>query len=261
MDQSAGLWVRRFAGEPPPLVALHGFTQTGAMFAELAELLSREILAPDLPGHGRSAGYPVTFASAVAGVVEVLASVGSPVPLLGYSQGGRVALAVALERPELVSHLVLVSTSLGIEDKGERGERLHADEVLAAELEREGLAAFVDRWLSHPMFAGLSRRGAAWQDADAARRLENTPGGLAAALVGMGQGAQPYLGGRLRELGMPVMMVVGGQDEKYLPIADAMIRSLEHGTLRIVRDAGHAVIGEQPRVTAELTTEFFTGPI
>jgi 2-succinyl-6-hydroxy-2,4-cyclohexadiene-1-carboxylate synthase len=171
-----------------------------------------------------------------------------------------VALAVALERPELVSHLVLVSTALGIEDEVERGERLRADEVLAAELEREGLAAFVDRWLNRPMFAGLSRRGAAWQAADAARRLENTPGGLAAALVGMGQGAQPYLGGRLRELGMPVLIVVGEQDEKYLPITDAMIRSLEHGGLRIVRDAGHAVIGEQPQEVAELTTRFLTRP-
>lgn len=260
MDESAGLWVRRFAGEPPPLVTLHGFTQTGAMFAELAELLDREILAPDLPGHGRSAGYPATFASAVAGVAEVLASVGSPVPLSGYSQGGRVALAVALDRPELVSHLVLVSTSPGIEDEGERGERLYADKVVAAELEREGLAAFVERWLSHPMFAGLSRRGAAWQAAEAARRLENTPGGLAAALVGMGQGAQPYLGGRLRELGMPVLIIVGEQDEKYLPIADAMIRSLEHGELDMIADAGHAVIGEQPRVTAELITRFLTRP-
>lgn len=243
------------------MVALHGFTQTGAMFAELAELLEKEVLAPDLPGHGRSGGYPATFASVVAGLAEVLASVGSPVPLLGYSQGGRVALAVAIERPELVSHLVLVSTSVGIEDETERGERLHVDQAQAAELEREDLAAFVDRWLSDPMFAGLKRRGPAWQEADVARRLENTPGGLAAALAGMGQGAQPYLGGRLGELGMPVLLIAGERDEKYASIANAMMRSLPGATLRIVRDAGHAVIGEQPQVVAKLIGRFLAEPI
>ena len=243
------------------MVALHGFTQTGAMFAELAELLGKAVLAPDLPGHGRSAGYPATFASAIAGVAEVLAQVGSPVPLIGYSQGGRLALAVALERPGLVSHLVLVSTSPGIEDEVEREERLRADEVLAAELERGDLASFVDRWLNGPMFAGLDRRGPAWREADVARRLENTPGGLAAALVGMGQGAQPYLGGRLGELSMPVLVLAGDGDEKYASLANAMMRSLPGATLHIVRDAGHAVIGEQPRVVAKLIGRFLTAPI
>ena len=261
MDETARLWVRRYPGAMPPLVALHGFTQTGAMFAELAELLGKEVLAPDLPGHGRSAAYPATFASAATGVADVLAEVGSPVPLIGYSQGGRVALAVALERPELVSHLVLVSTSLGIQDEAERGERRRADEVLAAELARGDLASFVGRWLRSPMFAGLERRGPAWREADAARRLENTPKGLAAALVGLGQGAQPYLGGRLGELGMPVLVVAGERDEKYVSIANAMMRSLPEATLRILRDAGHAAIGEQPQVVANLIGWFLTEPI
>lgn len=260
MDETARLWVRRYPGDLPPLVALHGFTQTGAMFAELAELLGNEVLAPDLPGHGRSAGYPATFASAIAGVAEVLARVGCPVPLMGYSQGGRVALAVALERPELVSHLVLVSTSPGIEDEVERGERRRADEARAAELEGGDLASFVDRWLSSPLFAGLEGRGPAWRESDVARRLENTPGALAAALVGMGQGAQPYLGGRVGELGMPVLVLAGERDEKYASIANAMIRSLPGAILRIIGEAGHPVIGEQPQVVAKLTGRFLTEP-
>jgi len=238
------------------MVALHGFTQTGAMFAELAELLGKEVLAPDLPGHGRSAGYPATFASAITGVAEVLAQVGSPVPLIGYSQGGRVALAVALERPELVSHLVLVSTSLGIEDEVERGERLRADEVLAAELERGDLASFVDRWLNSPMFAGLERRGTAWREADVARRLENTPGALAGALVGMGQGGQPYLGGRLGELGMPVLVIAGELDEKYSGLVTGLRHLLPHAVLEILPGVGHAVIGEDPLRVVGVVSDF-----
>jgi len=258
MHESAGLWVRRFPGQPPPLVALHGFTQTGDMYAELAGLLGREIIAPDLPGHGRSAGVPTTFPSAVSGVADVLAPDGRPVPLMGYSQGGRVALAVAVERPELVSHLVLVSTHPGIEDDIERAARRRADEMLAAELRDGEIALFVDQWLARPMFEGLDRRGDTWRYDDRAARLENTAEGLADALVGMGQGAQPYFGLRLSELRMPVLLIAGGQDQNYAALAHFVSRSLARGRLSVIPDAGHAVIGEQPRVVADLIDTFLT---
>ncbi|MDH3261267.1 MAG: alpha/beta fold hydrolase [Acidimicrobiia bacterium] len=259
MKESAGLWVRRFAGEPPPLVVLHGFTQTGEMYRELADLLGREVLGPDLPGHGRSVGVPASFASAVKGVAEVLAAAGGPVPLVGYSQGGRVALAVALERPELLSHLVLVSASAGIEDESVRAERRRSDLALVDELKARGLGVFLDRWLARPMFEGLERRGATWRATDRAARLENTAEGLAAALVGMGQGTQPFFGDRLGDLLMPVLVIAGSLDKKYASIATAMSRSLPHGTLRMIPDAGHAVVGEQPRGVADLVAGFLTG--
>lgn len=248
--------MRRFAGESPPLVALHGFTQTGAMFAELAGLLGREVLAPDLPGHGRSAGVQVSFASAVSRVGDVLAGLDGPVPLVGYSQGGRVALSVALERPELVSHLVLVSASSGIEDEVERTERVRSDQALAADLHDGPLSSFLDRWLAQPMFEGLHRRNAAWRAADLAARLENTTDGLAAALVGMGQGVQPYFGGRLGEVTMPVLLLVGMLDEKYVSIATAMSPDMPLATLHIIADAGHSLIAEQPNVVAGLVGRF-----
>jgi 2-succinyl-6-hydroxy-2,4-cyclohexadiene-1-carboxylate synthase len=245
MHESGGLWVRRFAGRPPPLVALHGFSQTGAMFGEVAGLLGREVLAPDLPGHGRSAGIPVSFASAASGVVEVLASVGGPVPLAGYSQGGRVALAVALERPDLVSHLVLVSASAGIENEVERRERYRSDETLASELRKEGIPSFLDRWLDQAIFERLERRGTVWTAADRAVRLENSVEGLAAALVG-----------KLEALQMPVLVIAGGLDHKYVSIAHAMSRALRFGTLYIIPEVGHSVIGEQPSVVADLVSAF-----
>jgi 2-succinyl-6-hydroxy-2,4-cyclohexadiene-1-carboxylate synthase len=259
MMESEGLWVRRFAGESPPLVALHGFTQTGAVYAELAGLLGKEVLAPDLPGHGRSSEVPVSFASAVNGVAEVLASLAGPLPLVGYSQGGRMALGVALERPELVSNLVLVSASAGIEDEVEREERNRADATLAEELREGGLSSFLDRWLGQTMFERLQRRDADWRAADLKARFENTADGLAAALVGMGQGSQPYFGRRLGELAMPVLLLAGRLDEKYVSIATAMSLALPYGTLHIIPDAGHPLIAEKPRVVANLMRGFLTG--
>jgi len=94
---------------------------------------------------------------------------------------------------------------------------------------------------------------------DRATRLENTADGLADALVGMGQGAQPYYGDRLGDLQIPVLVIAGGRDGKYASIATAMTRSLPRGELRIIAEAGHAVIGEQPRVVADLVAGFLTG--
>jgi 2-succinyl-6-hydroxy-2,4-cyclohexadiene-1-carboxylate synthase len=256
MDESEGLWVRRYPGEPPPLVALHGFTQTGAMYAELAEMLGRETLAPDLPGHGHSSDRPASFGAAVAGVADVLAARGEPAPLIGYSQGGRVALAVALGRPELLSHLVLVSTTTGVGDEAERAERRRGDEALVEELTTLGLVSFLDRWLARPMFEGRERRDPTWRAADRAARFENTAAGLAAALLGMGQGAQPYLGDRLGELRIPVLVVAGEFDPKYVTLAMGMCRSLPNAVLSIVPATGHAVIGEQPKAVAGLIEGF-----
>jgi len=261
MDGSEGLGVRSYPGRPPPLVALHGFTQTGAMFGELAELLGSEVLAPDLPGHGRSSGIAGSFANAVIGVGKILAAFDEPMPLLGYSQGGRVALAVALERPELVSHLVVLSTTPGVEDGPERAERRRVDETWAADLKADGLEAFLERWLSNPMFKGLERRGEAWRAADRAARLENTAEGLAGALVGMGQGTQPYFGGRLQELRVPVLVIAGQLDQKSISLATSMHHSLLRGSFRVVPDAGHAVIGEQPRAVADLVADFLAGSV
>ncbi|HZJ47932.1 MAG TPA: alpha/beta fold hydrolase, partial [Acidimicrobiia bacterium] len=129
--------VRRHPGATPAIVALHGFTQHGGMFTELATELGREILAPDLPGHGDAAAVHATF----SGAVEAVAAMVDGRPLLGYSQGGRIALGVALEHPGAVSRLVLISAGIGIPDKQRRSARQASDEVLARNLEREGLDA------------------------------------------------------------------------------------------------------------------------
>lgn len=258
MNETAGLGVRRYPGRRPPLVSLHGFTQTGAMYAELADLLDREVLAPDLPGHGRSSECPASFDTAIAAVIEVLAGMGDAVPLVGYSQGGRVALAVALARPELVSNLVLMSATPGIEDEVKRIERRRADEAMAAEILQIGVPAFIPRWLERGMFDGLRKRDAEWQASDNAARRENTAVGLAAALVGMGQGAQPYLGDRLGDLPMPVLVVAGELDQKYASRARAMCGELRAGSLEIVPGAGHAVLGENPQAVAELVSWFLS---
>ena len=190
-------------------LALHGFTQRGSMWDEVAALAGGEWSTPDLPGHG---GRPAcSWEEAVALVGGLLEGVAPPRCLVGYSMGGRLALAVALDHPSLVDRLVVVSAAAGIEEGADRQRRRAEDLALADRLEAMGVGAFVDEWLSRPLFAGLAARPPEWRAADREARAGNDAAGLAAALRLLGQGAQPYLGDRLGELRMPVLLVAGGR--------------------------------------------------
>lgn len=236
----------------PRLTLLHGFTQTGRCFEPLLPELSRhfDVLAPDLPGHGRRSSLPATTGEAVR-LVAGEAGRGS---YLGYSMGARVALQLALDRPDLVERLVLVSATAGIEDASDREARRAADEALAVSLEAEGLDAFLRRWLAQPLFAGLPAE-AAGLDA----RRENTAEGLAASLRLMGQGAFDPVWTRLLDLRMPVLVVAGERDQTYCELALRLGGWIgQAASLAMVPDAGHACHLERPEAFLDLAVRFLT---
>jgi pimeloyl-ACP methyl ester carboxylesterase len=88
-------------------------------------------------------------------------------------------------------------------------------------------------------------RGAAHAD-----RLRNSPGGLAAALRGLGTGALPSLWDRLGELPMPVTLVAGERDAKFRAIAERMRSRLPRASVTVVPGAGHAAHLEVPEAVA-----------
>ena len=232
------------------VVLVHGFTQTLGAWGPVGERLARrwEVVRVDLPGHGRSGGVRVGFEEA-AGLVGAAGGVGAYV---GYSLGGRVCLRLALDRPDLVRALVLVGASPGIGDAGERGARRAADERLAAEVERDGVAAFLDRWLAGPLFASLPAEAAGRGD-----RLANTAEGLAYALRRLGTGAQRPLWDRLAGLRPPVLLVAGELDRKFAGLARRMAAAIgPTARVALVAGAGHAVHLERPAATATLIEEF-----
>jgi 2-succinyl-6-hydroxy-2,4-cyclohexadiene-1-carboxylate synthase len=230
------------------LVALHGFAGTGggwdAVAAELGTAWS--VWAPDLPGHGAASGRrPVTLA---ASVDDVLAGAPERFVLAGYSQGGRIALRVALAAPARVEGLVLVSTTAGIEDPAERAARRAADEELAAVVEQGTIDDFVTRWTAEPLLADTTPAARAAWEADIRR---NEPGGLAAALRGIGTGSTAPLWDRLGELDMPAVVVVGERDDRYRALGARLAAALPGaGPPVVVPAAGHAVVREAPGAVA-----------
>lgn len=105
------------AGAGPALVLLHGFTvgssllTYGPVFAPLSEHF--DVIIPDLPGYGSSASPKVPFATSDYAhfVVAFLDALGlAQVNLAGFSKGGAIALTVALQQPEKLHKLMLISS-------------------------------------------------------------------------------------------------------------------------------------------------------
>jgi 2-succinyl-6-hydroxy-2,4-cyclohexadiene-1-carboxylate synthase len=172
--------------------------------------------------------------------------------VVGYSLGGRVALQLALTHPDRVDRLVLVSASPGIAHPAERAARVASDAALAQLLEREGIDAFVERWERLPLWASQSPELRARLRAE---RLRRNSVGLANSLRGAGQGTAPPVLDRLAELAMPVTIVVGALDEKYVSLGRRMADTIPRARLVVVPNAGHAVHLEQPDIFASAVEE------
>jgi len=236
---------------PDRLILVHGFTQTGHSWAPIIERLGAgvETVAVDAPGHGdadRARGDLWTAAHEVA-------NAGGIGTYVGYSMGARIALHGALADPSSVDRLVLISATAGIDDADERRERRHADEALADSIERDGVADFLDRWLALPLFAGLSPDAAGRRD-----RLRNTPDGLASSLRHHGTGGQEPLWDRLGALTMPVLVVAGANDPKFVALARRLHERLANSELAVVTGAGHTVHLERPGPFVALLAKFWS---
>ena len=107
----------RIAGSGPPLLLLHGYPQTGAMWAGLAPALSErfQVVVPDLRGYGQSSspestgGENYTKRAMAADMVAVMRELGHErFRLAGHDRGARVGYRLALGHPQTVERLALL---------------------------------------------------------------------------------------------------------------------------------------------------------
>jgi 2-succinyl-6-hydroxy-2,4-cyclohexadiene-1-carboxylate synthase len=233
---------------PETLVLLHGFGGTHRAWDPVLPELDHERyspIVPDLRGHGTKSGVrPLSFEGCAG---DVLAAAPDRFVLCGYSFGGRVAQHVALAMPDRVSRLILVSTSAGIADPAARARRIEEDERFAGDLERMTIEQYADYWMAQPLFAGTPPEAARWWREDL---LRNDPLALAATLRTMGGGQMEPFWDRVGDLAMPVTIVVGERDEKFVAFAEEYRRRLPHAELHVVPGAGHGLPREAPRELA-----------
>lgn len=231
------------------LVFLHGFTQTHHHWHECSHLIASRLSTEpalafvDLPGHGLSGDDHRT----IEAVADELPRLGGAGTYLGYSMGGRHLLAAAVRRPPEIERVVVIGANAGLTDPAERAARVSEDERRAERVERIGVEAFVDEWLAMPMFAGVPP-----SDSDRRHRYRNTAAGLAASLRLAGTGAQEPVWDSLPRISVPVLVIAGERDAKFVDIGRRIADTIAGATFEVIHGAGHATFGERPEATADL---------
>ncbi len=257
----SALWESATRGRGAPLLLLHGFGWTRRSFDDLLADLEpgHQLILADLPGHGASVAPTEGFEACLAALVhELRARDLGAVSVLGYSMGARLALGLAIGWPALVSRLVLISGSPGLETEAERAERRRADEDLARNLEHLGVERFLTEWEAAPLFAGLRALPAARQAVLRARRTRDADR-MAAALRRLGLGAQPSYWERLAELPMPTLLLTGAQDAKFTALARAMALRIPGAETVALAGCAHAPHLEAPERAAGPLRSFLSG--
>ncbi len=140
-------------GEGPAVILLHGLTATRryvVMGSRGLERSGHRVIAYDARGHGQSSPAPdhagYTYADLVGDLEAVLDSAGVPAAVLaGASMGAHTILRLALERPERVRALVVITPGHDPDDV-EDPARLARWDALADGLERGGVEGFVEAY-------------------------------------------------------------------------------------------------------------------
>lgn len=169
LGRIAGL---RSGGHGPRVLALHGWLDNAASFVPLAaHLPDVQLVAPDLPGHGRSAhlaaGAEYTSGVAVNAVLDIADALGwETFALLGHSMGAGIASLVAASVPGRVQRLVAIEALGGLAETVERTADRWREAIAAARaLPGKQLRVFAD--LAAPVRARMQAN----QLSEAAARL------------------------------------------------------------------------------------------
>lgn len=241
----------------PPIVLLHGFDASWHWWVPTSRLLARDhrVISVDLLGHGGSSkprkGYSMeNQARLVAEVMRQLHVSGAIVA--GHSMGGGVAVALATANPALVKGLVIVDQPARSDD-GKLGltARLGFLPVVGPLLFRTAPSFLVKDGFKVAFAKGFKVPGFVVQDY---RRMTFSSYDSAA------KGDDDYLkekalDKRVAALHKPVM-VIFGRDEQ-LAKKNAYARYVGSGAqVRLVANAGHSPMYEQPRRTADLILAF-----
>jgi pimeloyl-ACP methyl ester carboxylesterase len=255
LRQISGL---RWGELAPELVLVHGGAQNAHTFDTVALALERPLVALDLPGHGHSDPSPygnsavASHARDVARAMEQLSN--HALPLVGMSLGGLTSLLVTSERPDLVSQLVLIDITPGVNADKAR----HITNFVNGPATFDNFDDLLARTIEHNPTRSVSslRRGIlhnAIQQPDGTwvwRHQQHGPASLEAPPVS-------DLWERVGSLRVPVALVRGMAPGSVVDDEDeAELRRLQpEATVVHIEGAGHSIQGDQPLLLAQVIEE------
>ena len=258
------------------VLALHGWLDNAASFVPLAPCLQDiDLVAPDLPGHGRSDHLPqgadYSFAGAVNSVLDIADALGwERFALLGHSMGAGIGSLLAAACPQRVERFVAIEALGALAEAPERTVTRLRDAISAMRnVARKPLRLFpdIDTAIRARMQAGTPP-GSALDESTARLLVER---GLAAIDGGHAWSSDPRLTlpTTIRMTEPQVLALIGGIEcptlvihadpaQPYLPDAlrRARVAALPHGKLLVI-PGGHHLHMQQPQVVAAAIGDFF----
>lgn len=225
------------AGEP--FVYLHGGLGDARELDRSLDAYTAHfrVFTPERRGHGRTPDIddPYSFPGFAADTVAFLEGVvGGAADLVGYSDGATTALHVALERPDLVRRLVMISG------------QFHVDGLQAGLLDGPNMVAELAASPLAAAYGELSPDGADHFPVVAGKVVE-------LARTGPTLAAEQLAGVSARTL-----VVSGDDDIVHLEHTVALYRGIPESELAVVPGTSHLLVQEKPELVTRLVLDFLT---
>lgn len=245
------------SGTGMPVVMLHGFPLSSAIWASQQLNLSKKyfVITPDLRGHGLSPATEGIYdmdllARDVLALLDHLHL--TQVVIIGHSMGGYVALAAWHRSPERFLGLGLVGSQASADtEEGKKNRQKTAAKVAG------GGGQVVANAMLPKLFASKHAANLPLIEGIEKIMVDTPTNGIIGSLNGMA--SRSDFDEELAEIDIPVL-ILSGEKDQIIPItkALAMAATIPEAILKIVPDAGHLPMIENPEATTKALDEFLS---
>lgn len=249
---------KNFDATKPTVVFIHGVLNDHSVWILQTRYFAHHgwnVLAPDLPGHCKSAGAPpASVEDAAQFIVALLDAAGvAKAALVGHSFGSLIALQVAASAPSRVSQLVMVATAFPMKVSPALLELSLSDPMKAIDM----VNVFSHSMLAPPPSAlGPGTWLYGGSKALMRRVLASNPAGQ---LFHTGfKACDDYTGGEaaMKSVSCEVLFLLGSRDQMTTPkAAQALVKAAAKGRVVMV-GAGHQLMTEAPEETLTALKDF-----
>jgi len=245
---------RAFDPALPTVVFVHGAANDHSVWALQSRYFAhhgRNVLAVDLPGHGRSEGTPLPSVEAIAGwlmaLLDTLAI--ETAALVGHSLGSLAVLDATGRHPGRATRIALLGPSVP----------MPVSDALLDAAKRDDHAAFemINGWSFSPADQlGGNRLPGVWMTGNAMRLMERCRPGLLHADLAACNGYATGLAAA-ENVRCPALLIIGGRDQMTLPKnARALAAALSDKRVVTISDCGHSLMTEAPDAVLDALREF-----